>query len=217
ADRLYERRESPERAREALALLRRALAADYKSYEAAWKLARAGFYVGTHGGGEEKARLEAFREGIAAGEVAVRIEPNRPEGHFWLGACIGGRAKLQGPLYALSSAGDIRREMEEVIKLDEGFQAGSAYLALGQLDLELPEILGGDDARALQNLEKGLQFGQNNALLRLRLAEAYFRLKRHAEARAQARAILEMKPSPGYEPEYKQAAEGAKRLLEKIK
>jgi tetratricopeptide (TPR) repeat protein len=218
ADKYYAGRESIEHARQAVAVLRRARMADYNSYEAVWKLARCQYYVGSHEADEnEKLKLEAFREGIAAGEAAVKLAPDKPEGHFWLGANLGGRAKVQGPVYALSSVPDIRREMETVIKLDEGFQSGSAYLALGQLDLELPEMFGGDRKRAVEVLEKGLRFGENNSLLRFRLAQAYYAVKRHADARAQASAILKLKPGPDYLPEHEEASEGARRLLEKLR
>lgn len=215
ADKHYAERVSIEHARQAVAVLRRARMTDYKSYEVIWKLARCQYYLGSHEA-EEKLKLEAFREGIAAGESAVKLAPDKPEGHFWLGANLGGRAKVQGPLYALSSVPDIRREMETVIKLDEGFQSGSAYLALGQIDLDLPEMMGGDRKRAVEHLEKGLRFGVNNSMLRLRLAEAYYAVKRHADARAQASAILKLKPSPDYVPEHEEASEGARRLLEKL-
>jgi tetratricopeptide (TPR) repeat protein len=214
ADQLYAQRESVERVREAVAVMRRARASDFGNYEAAWKLAKFDYYLGEREK-EEKLRAEAFREGIAAGEAAVRIEANRPEGHFWLGANLGGRARLQGPLYALASVPDIRKEMETVIRLEEGFQAGSAYLALGQIDLELPEVLGGNRERAVENLEKGLRFGENNALLRLRLAEAYLNVKRAEDARRQLNAIFKLKPSPDYLPEYKEAQAAARALLEK--
>jgi tetratricopeptide (TPR) repeat protein len=215
ADKHYAGRDSIEHARQAAAVLRRARMADYNSYEAVWKLARCHYYLGSHES-DEKLQLEAFRDGIAAAESAVKLAPDKPEGHFWLGANLGGRAKVQGPIYALSSIPDIRREMETVIRLDEGFQSGSAYLALGQLDLELPEMMGGDRKRAVEELEKGLRFGENNSLLRLRLAEAYYAVKRHADARAQASAILKLKPGPDYLPEHAEASEGARRLLEKL-
>ena len=215
ADALYAERASIEKARQAVAVLRRARMADYGSYDAIWKLSKYDYYLGGHES-EERLKLEAFREGIAAGEQAVKLAPERPEGHFWLGANLGGRAKVQGPLYALSSVPDIRREMETVIKLDEGFQAGSAYLALGQLDLELPDMLGGDPNRAVEELEHGLKVGDNNALLRLQLARAYYEVKRPADARTQADAILKMKPAPGYQTEYEEAAEGARQLLSKL-
>lgn len=215
ADGLYAERATIEKARQAVAVLRRARMADYGNYEAIWKLSKYDYYLGGHDTDEPR-KLEAFREGIAAGEQAVKLAPDKPEGHFWLGANLGGRAKVQGPLYALSSVADIRREMEAVIKLDESFQAGSAYLALGQLDLELPDMMGGDSGRAVEELERGLKFGQDNALLRLELARAYYEVKRRADARAQAEAIIKMKPPPGYQTEYEEAAEGARQLLTKL-
>ena len=215
ADKHYAGRDSIEHARQAVAVLRRARMTDYNSFEAVWKLSRCQYYLGSHEA-DEKLKLEAFREGISAGESAVKLAPDKPEGHFWLGANLGGRAKVQGPVYALSSVPDIRREMETVIRLDESFQSGSAYLALGQIELELPEMLGGDRKRAVEELEAGLRFGENNSLLRLRLAEAYYAVKRHAEARAQAGAVLKLKPSPDYVPEHTEASEGARRLLEKL-
>src|SRR5947209_1077477 len=215
ADKYYASRDSIENAREAVAVMRRARMSDYSNYEVAWKLSSYDYYLGEHES-DEKAKLDAFREGIAAGEAAVRLAPDKPDGHFWLGANRGGRAQVQGPLYALSDVPDIRREMETVIKLDEGYQDGSAYLALGEIDLDLPELMGGDHKRAVEELEKGLRFGEDNAMLRLRLAEAYYEVKRKEDARAQAQAILKMKPDPEYMPEYREAADGARQLLKKL-
>ncbi|MCA1593588.1 MAG: TRAP transporter TatT component family protein [Acidobacteria bacterium] len=215
ADRLYAQRETFDRAREAVSVLRHARTVDYSNYETEWKLAKFNYYLGTYGT-DEAARGEAFREGMEAGEAAVKIEPNKPEGHFWLGANMGGRAELEGALAGLSFVGDIRREMETVIKLDEGFEGGSAYMALGQLDLELPSMLGGDNKRAVEELEKGLRFGENNVLLRLRLAEAYLSVKRRDDARQQLNAMLKMKSNPDYIPEQQSALAKARRLLEKL-
>lgn len=211
AETLYAQRASLERAREAVAVMRRARAADAGNYEAAWRLSKFNYYLGEYGK-DERLRTEAFREGIVAGENAVNLDPNRPEGHFWLGANFGGRAKLQGPIYALSSVPDIRREMETVVKLDEGFQGGSAYMALGQIELELG-ILGGDPKRAVEYLEKGLRFGESNSVLRLRLAEAYLAVKRNEDARRQLEAVLKLAPSPEYAEEHRQAVEAARKIL----
>src|SRR5205085_12183897 len=104
-------------------VLRRARMADYDNYEAIWKLSKYDYYLGAHEQDEQR-QLEAFREGIAAGEASVKLAPAKPEGHFWLGANIGGRAKAQGELYALSSVPDIRRETEPVIQLGAGLPAG---------------------------------------------------------------------------------------------
>jgi Flp pilus assembly protein TadD len=107
--------------------------------------------------------------------------------------------------------------METVLKLDEGYQNGSAYLGLGQLYLEAPGILGGDTQKAIQYLEKGLKFGPDNALLRAKLIAAYVEAHRNDDARKQINELRAMKPAPGYEPEYNEALAQVQKLEEKIK
>src|SRR5207245_1014185 len=111
----------------------------------------------------------------------------------------------------------IKQEMEAVLKLDEGYESGSAYMVLGQVYLESPRLLGGDTQKAIEYLEKGLRLGPNNALLRWHLAEAYAQVHRNEDARKQIDALLAMKRAPGYEPEYDEAAAQARKLQEKIK
>jgi Tfp pilus assembly protein PilF len=214
ADRLYAQRGDVAKARQAVSLLRLARTADYGSYEATWKLARAVYYLGSHTTEEEAEEL--FREGIEAGKIAVQLQNSRPEGHFWLGANYGGTAEVS-TLASLANVEDIRREMEAVIKIDETFQGGSAYMALGQLYLQAPSVLGGDTAKALKYLTKGIRIGPDNALMRLHLAEAYHEAGRDGEARKQIETLFAMTPHPDYLPEHKDALEGAKKLLEKLK
>lgn len=214
ADRLYSQREDLSKVRLAVTLLRQARISDYGNYEAAWKLARAGYYLGAHST-DAREQDEAFREGIEAGKSAVQLEGNRPDGHFWLGAAYGGAAE-HSTLAGLSSIEDIRREMDAVLKIDEGYQSGSAYLGLGQLYLQAPRLLGGDYQKAIEYLEEGLKFGSNNALLRLRLAEAYEAANRDRDARKEIDFILNMTPNPEYMAEQKEAVEKGKQLLEKM-
>lgn len=214
ADRLYSQREDLSKVRLGVVLLRQARTADYGSYEVAWKLSRNSYYLGAHTE-DQRERDEAFREGTEAGKRAVQLSNEKPEGHFWLGANYGGIAE-HNTLAGLANIEDIRREMEAVLKIDEQFQAGSAYLALGQLYLQAPRLLGGDYQKALEYLEQGLKFGSDNALLRVRLAEAYHGVKRDAEARKQIDVLMTMTPNPAYVPEHKEAVDEAKKLLEKM-
>ena len=215
ADKLYAGREDLGKLRQAVALLRQAQLEDYGSFDAAWKLSRADYYLGDHTSDDDE-REKAFREGIEAGQAAIRLQDGKPEGHFWLGANYGGSAKYS-TLAGLSSVEDIRREMDTVLKLNEGFQAGSAYMVLGQLYLQAPRMLGGDHQKAIGYLEKGLRFGENNALLRLRLAEAYHAANRDGDARKQIDYMMSMKFEPEYQPEYKEALEHARKLLGQLK
>ncbi len=212
ADALYEQRADLARVREGLSLLRRARTAEFQNYEVAWRLAKFDYYLGAHTK-DENERDKAFREGVESGENAVRLQEGRPEGHFWLGANMGGRAQTSS-LSGLADAEDIRRQMEAVIKLDEKYEWGSAYMVLGQVDLELPRLMGGDPQEAVKNLEKGLQFGDDNSLLRLRLAEAYLATGRQDDARKQIDFLMKMKPNPKYVPEHTEATEEARKLLD---
>ena len=162
AAKAYEQRGDLIQLRQAVTLLRRARTADFQNYDVAWQLARADYCLGAHTK-DERERDDAFHEGVEMGEAATKLQPAKPDGHFWFGANMGGRAKASS-LSGLADADDIRREMQTVIKLDEKYLSGSAYMVLGQVDLELPRMMGGDPQDAVKNLEKGLTFGEDNAL-----------------------------------------------------
>jgi tetratricopeptide (TPR) repeat protein len=215
ADKLYGERAELRRAREGIILLRRAMAADTGSYDAAWRLSRLNYFLGAHTS-DESERDRAYSEGVEAGRRAVNLQDAKPEGHFWLGANLGGRAQTS-MLSGLTAVDEIRHEMERVIQLDEGFQGGSAYMALGQVYLEAPRLMGGDSKRAVEILEKGLRFGENNPPYRLRLAQAYIAVNRREDARRELNAILSMTPNPDYIPEYNDAVTEARKLLDQAK
>ncbi|MEO7969690.1 MAG: TRAP transporter TatT component family protein [bacterium] len=214
ADALYAQRKDLSSVRRGIIALRQARTRDTGNYEAAWKLARLDYFLGSHSK-DDAERDAAFRDGIDAGKSAVLLQDNKAEGHFWLGANYGGSAELS-VLASLSSFQDIRTELEKVIQLDESYAAGSAYLGLGQLYLKAPKVLGGDSKKAVDYLEKGLRFGSNNGLLHLRLAEGYHALGRDQDAQKQIDFILKMTPDPDFVPEYDDAVVGAKVLEKRI-
>jgi len=214
AEPLYEGREDMTKARIAVTTLRQAHAADYGNYEAAWKLSRAAFYVGDRTDNDAE-RDDMFRQGTEAGKAAVQLQPEKPDGHFWLGANYGGTA-AHSTLSNLSSFQDIRGEMEKVLKLDESYQGYSAYLGLGRLYLQAPRVLGGDANKAVEYLEKGIKHNPNNTLMRYHLAEAYEATNRDADAKKQIETLMSATPDPKYMAEHKQAVENAKKLLEKV-
>ncbi len=214
ADNLYRQRQDLTNVRRAIIALRQARMRDTGNYEASWKLARLDYFLGSHAK-DDAEKEAAFGEGIEAGKTAVQLQDNQADGHFWLGANYGGSAEMS-ILASLSSFQDIRTQMEKVIELDESYASGSAYLGLGQLYLKAPKVLGGDSTKAVEYLEKGLQFGNNNALLHLRLAEGYHALGRDQDAKKQIDFILKMTSDPDYVPEYEDAVAGAKVLEKRI-
>ena len=215
AEQLYAGRADLVKIRQGIVALRQAQAEDQADYELAWRLAKFNYYLGAHSP-DSTEQDRAFHDGIEAGKLAVKLQDGKPDGHFWLGANYGGRAKTS--IFAgLSEFDDIKREMETVIKLDEGYQTGSAYMALGQLYLEAPGFLGGDTQKAIEYLEKGLRLGPDNALLRAELVAAYVEAHRNDDARKQIDALLTMKPAAGSEPEYNEAVARVRKLQEKLK
>ena len=213
ADQLYAQRENIQFLRQGIIELRQAQTADPGSYDAAWRLAKFNYYLATHTEGDE--RDKGFRDGIDAGKSAISLQTNRPEGHFWLGANYGGSLE-ESAVFGLATVDDVRNEMQTVLKLDEGYQDGSAYMVLGLVDLKTPALLGGDRQKAVQEMEKGLRFGETNAFLRLHLAEAYQAVGRSDDARQQLDAIINMTPDPNYLPELKEAIAEARQLLAKF-
>lgn len=214
AEALYEGREDLNKARVCVAALRQARTADYGNYEAAWKLARAAFYVGDRTQNDSE-RDDMFREGIEAGKAAIALQPDKPDGHFWLGANYGGDA-AHSTLANLSSFQDIKGEMETVLKLDETYQGYSAYLGLGRLYLQAPKVMGGDTSKAIEYLEKGVKLNPNNTMMRFHLAEAYVEANRDAEAKKEIETIMKTTPDPKYTAEHKDAMAKAEKLLQKI-
>lgn len=214
ADQLYAQRADLNQLRKGIISLRQALTKDPGNYEAAWKLAKFNYYLATHAD-DSKERDEAFREGVDAGKTAVQLQNEKPDGHFWLGANYGAAAQ-HSTIEGLATVDDIRNEMQTVLRLDEGYQDGSAYMVLGLVYLNAPGIVGGDPKKAVEEFEKGLRFGEPNAFLHLYLAEAYKKVGRNDDARRELNKILTMNPDPNYLPEYKEASHDAQKLLDQI-
>lgn len=206
----YGARSDPAKAREALNLMAQAQKFNPADYTAAWTLAKYAYYVADHTAEKSEAKT-IFNQGIKAGREAVALDGNKPEGQFWLGANLGGRAQLS-PLDGASDAQEIRELMQKVIKIDPKFQSGSAYLGLGQVDLKLPKMLGGDPGRAVTTLESGLQYGNDNSLYHLRLAEAFAAVERKDDARKQIEFVKTMTPHPDFLPEHADAVKMANEL-----
>lgn len=215
ADQLYGQREDLMQLRRGIVSLRQALTKDPANYDAAWKLAKFNYYLATHSD-DAKERDDAFRDGIDAGKTAVQLQNEKPDGHFWLGANYGGAAE-HSTIQGLATVNDIRNEMQTVLRLDEGYQNGSAYMVLGLVYLNAPSIVGGDPKQAVEQMERGLRSGgEPNAFLHLHLAEAYKKVGRNDDARKEIKKILSMTPDPNYLPEHKEASAAAQKLLDQI-
>lgn len=214
ADQLYSQRADLAQLHRGIISLRQAQTKDPANYDAAWKLSKFNYYLAMHTD-DAKERDDAFKAGIDAGKTAVQLQNGKPDGHFWLGANYGGAAE-HSTIQGLATVNDIRNEMETVLRLDQSYQDGSAYMVLGLVDLNAPGIVGGDPKKAVEEMEQGLHFGEPNAFLHLYLAEAYKKVGRNDDARRELKKILSMTPDPNYLPEYNEASADAQKFLDQI-
>ncbi len=211
ADDLYNQRSDLSKLREGITLLKRARNVDSKNFEIYSKLAEANYFLGKFTT-DEKESEKAFKDGVDAGKAAIGIVKDKPDGYFWAGANLGGRAERSPIIYGITSLGEVRELMNKVLEIQPDFQAASAYDALAQLELET-RLTGGKAEKALEYLEKGLKLNGENSYIHLHLAEAYLALDRDAEAKKQLDFILKTKPNPDYLPEYNDAKQEAEKLL----
>jgi hypothetical protein len=214
-DALYARRDDLASARKASEIWAARLTANPKDYEAAWKLARARYWLGGHAPADErKALLEA---GIAAGRAAVAIEPNKPEGHFWIAANMGQLAEEHGLRQGLKYRGDIKDELLIVLKLDPAFQQGSADRALGRWYYKVPGLFGGSKTKSEEHLRKSLTYNPESTASRFFLAETLIEQGRKEEARAELQRVLDAPLDPEWTPEDREFKAKAKELLSQLR
>ena len=161
---------------------RKAMAADPKSAEAAWKLARTLYDVGRRL--PEDQQIPVFEEGIAAAKKAIELQPNNIDAHYWLGVSYGLYGTAKGVLKSLSLVDPIKKEMAFVIQAQPDYAQGGAYRVLGRLYFKVPGMFGGDEKKSEENLKTALKYGPQSWLTHVYLAELYMKQKRNDEAKA---------------------------------
>jgi tetratricopeptide (TPR) repeat protein len=210
-DALYAKRENLADARAAEKIWADRLARDPKDFESAWRLARARYWLGGHAPeAERKALLQA---GITAGRAAAALAPDKPEGHFWIAANMGALAESGGMSQGLKYKGEIRNELETVLRIDPAFQQGSADRALGRWYFKVPGLFGGSKKKSEDHLRKSLTYNPNSTASLYFLAETLIDENRKDEARATLQRVLAAPIDPDWGPEDREFKSKGQQLL----
>jgi tetratricopeptide (TPR) repeat protein len=215
AERLYADRTNLVSARRAAEVWAAELAHNPQSYDAAWKLARASYWLGGHAPQSERRKF--LEQGIEAGRKAVAIEPNLPAGHFWIAANMGSLAESFGMRQGLKYRKPIKEELETVLRLEPGFQSGSAQRALGRWYFKVPGFFGGSNKRAEEYLRRSLEYDDSNTVSHYFLAEVLIDEERYDEARVELQKVIDAPPNPEWEPENQDYKARARQRLAAIK
>jgi tetratricopeptide (TPR) repeat protein len=213
-DLLYRDREQLASARQAADVWEARLVANPKDFESAWKLARACYWLGGHVPADEQRKQ--YERGIKAATRATELEPERPEGHFWLAADMGAMAEGFGLRAGIRYRGPIKSALETVLRIDPSFQQGSADRALGRWYFKVPRLFGGSKDKAVEHLKKSLAFAPESTATHFFLAETLLDMDRRDDARREARLVLDAPLHPDWTPEDREFKQKATELLKKI-
>ena len=188
------------------------LKANPREFDAAWKLARAYYWLGGHGPIEQ--RRADLERGITAAEQAVMLERDRPEGHFWKAANMGALAESFGVRQGIKYRGAIKESLQTVLRIAPAFQQGSADRALGRWYFKVPALFGGSKTKSEAHLRKSLGYDPNSHASRFFLAETLFAMDRDAEALEELRKVIAAPVHPEWAPEDREFQDKARALLE---
>jgi len=211
-DALYADRANLASARRAAAMW---AAAAQNDFDAAWKLARAEYWLGGHAPATE--RRGFLEDGIRAGRRASALQPNRPEGHFWTAANMGALAESFGLRQGIKYRGPIKDELETVRRLDAAFQQGSADRALGRWYHKVPRLFGGSHRKSEAHLRESLTYNPRSTASHFFLAELFLDDDRTADARVELQKVLDAPVDPDWIPEDREFKEKAGRLLANLR
>jgi tetratricopeptide (TPR) repeat protein len=216
ADELFAARDNGDNLRQATTLMEQQAAHEASNYEAWWRLARLKYYLADREKDTTK-KSKLLQQGIEAAKKAVALDDKRVEGHFWFAANEGEYADMKGALQSLNMVKTIRKEFEAALAINPSYENGAIYSALGQIDLNLPRLLGGSDRRGIERLEEGIKVGPNNAELAVTLAEVYGKKGRKDEARKLLESVINGSDPARSPSELAELKAKARALLEKLK
>jgi uncharacterized membrane protein len=191
-DALYAQRETLASAQQAEQIWADRLAKNAKDFESAWKTARAHYWLGGHA--PENARKAYLEGGIAAGRAAVAVEPNKPEGHFWVAANMGALAESFGMRQGLKYRGE-----------------------LGRWYYKVPGLFGGSDRKSEEHLRKALTYNPRSTVTLYFLAETLMELGKKADAKTTLQQVLDAPLDPDWAPEDREFKQKAQALLAKMR
>jgi tetratricopeptide (TPR) repeat protein len=213
-DRLYTDRQKLSSALEASMIWEARLAKNPRDFESAWKLARNCYWLGGHV--PENERRKQYERGMDAAMKAIELQPNRPEGHFWLAADMGAMAEGFGLRAGIKYRGPIKTELETVLMIDPGFQQGSADRALGRWYLRVPRLFGGSKDKSVEHLKKSLTYAPESSATHFFLAETYLEMDKKDDAKRELQTVLAVPLHPDWTPEDREFKEKASALLKKL-
>jgi tetratricopeptide (TPR) repeat protein len=214
ADELYQRRSEPGSVRESVMVLSGARGGSDR-YEVQWRLARALFFLGQQATTRDSTR-QLHATGIGAGERAVALNPERVEGHFWVGVNLALFAESGGGLRALRALRWARAELKLAISISEKYHDAGPLRVLGRLEHKSPKLLGGSLKRSREMFDRALAIAPSNSVTLIYAAELAMDAGERARAITLLRLVLEPSIDANWEFENYRDRELARSMLDRL-
>ncbi len=184
-------------------------------YEAGWRLCRALFRLANKTKDNQQA-LTYLAQGEALGKNLAEKYPERRDGLYWYGVCMGRAAERRGIMNSLFAIGPMHDIMEKILKLDP--HDAFAHHFLGILYRKAPgwPLSLGDKNKALEHGQAAAMSEPGSTVILLDLGKTYLEMGKKEEAKKLFQQILEMPGLADMQPETEEDKEEAKILLEKM-
>jgi tetratricopeptide (TPR) repeat protein len=213
ADDLYQKREDLSRAYMALEKYRIILKHESGHYEALWKFSRTAFFIAEMLDSKAE-KWKVVEPAIEYAKMAIKVNPNRADGYFWLGVLYTKVGEVKGIFKSLFLIAPIKRAMRRVLKMDETYWGGGAYTVLGKVYSSIPGLLGGSEKKARAFYEKTRKICPSNSLNLLFLAETYHNLGHDRLALKTLETLLAMEADIRWQAEAIKHKAEARKLFE---
>lgn len=191
-----------------------------KDSECAWAyglLSEINYWLGEYSDSADD-KLFFFNEGVECGKEGVAIDEDSLESNFWLAVNYGSFGQQKGIMQSLALVAPIKEAAEKALELDEGYFYGGPHRVLGRLYHKAPgfPFSIGNTKKAIEHLEKAVNFGPKFFLNRLFLAEAYLSDWKNEPAREHLEWILDAPLNKNHEREDEDYKRQAEMLMEKL-
>jgi len=193
-DAAWGRRDEPSEPGRARLAYWRAAAADPSLYEAYWKAAMASIPVG-EGAADQAARAAAFERGARTAQLAIDLDPARPEAHYYYALNLGLLAR-ERPSTGIESIKVMIPHLEQALAANPKFDYAGPHRTLALVYLRAPgwPTSVGDEEAGLEQARLAVAAAPGYPMNQAVLAEALIANGLDAEARdalARAGALLD--------------------------
>lgn len=219
AEILWNEREDPGKAAEAIAAYEDLLKKRPGDYEVLLRLSRLHYWIGQIlETSNAKEALEHYGRGREYGKKASEADPEKPGGYFFEAANLARENNLKGTFSNLFGVSTVRKLNEKAASIDpEYFYRGTDRFFCA-FYTKLPGLLGGSTTKAIEFGTRAVKAFPNYAGNRFFLAEAYVKDGKNDLAREELEAavVLPDDEFPDVVPEQRMEKKRAEALLKRI-